>query len=220
MQKQTPSARHGGGAGASMSASAAARLTGAAAGGGGSGGGGAGSSGGAENPVGALEKALQDAAETLNALALGVVDFRYDGQDAVFSGVNQLVRDLRELESAADGVGADVAVPVDVLEAIDAGRNPELCTLEVLEAAAEASAAARGKLDCMATFWAAMRREMTRAGLEVPTPAEVAAANAAGGDADVAAPAPVPAGERECRGAGRRGPPALYTVLLRLLRVL
>lgn len=124
----------------------------------------------------ALEKALQDSAETLNALALGVHEFRYDNQAALFDGVNQLVRDLQEMQRAAAAV--DAAVPVDVLEAIDRGRNPELCTYEMLEGAAEASAAARGKLDCMATFRSAMAREMARAGIPVPADDEVRAAQA------------------------------------------
>jgi Transcription factor subunit Med10 of Mediator complex len=127
-----------------------------------------------EHPLGALEKALQDSAETLNALALGVHAFRYDGQQALYDGVNQLVRDLREMERAAAAV--DAAVPVDVLEAIDRGRNPELCTYEMLESAAEASAAARGKLDCMATFRLAMEREMRREGIPIPSDEEIRAA--------------------------------------------
>lgn len=129
-----------------------------------------------EHPLGALEKALQDSAETLNALALGVHSFRYDSQASLFAGANQLVRDLRELQRAAAAV--DATLPVDVLEAIDRGRNPELCTYEMLEGAAEASAAARGKLDCMATFRLALEREMRRAGVEVPQEEEIRAAQA------------------------------------------
>lgn len=141
-----------------------------------------------ENPLDAVEKALQDAAQTLNTLALGVYDFTYDGQDALFSGVNQLVSDLAELKRAAAFV--DARVPVDVLEAIDQGRNPELCTYDMLENCAESSAAARGKLDCMATFRAALDRAVLEQGGKVPSPEEIAAAQ---GPRDLPAVPPVEA---------------------------
>lgn len=118
----------------------------------------------AETPLASLELALSTTAETLNSLALTAYDFSYDLQPTLISHTNQLVSDLRELDRAAGAV--DAGVPMDVLEALDRGRNPELCTYDMLEDAAAASAAARGKLDCMETFRSAMEREMGKAGVE------------------------------------------------------
>lgn len=43
---------------------------------------------------------------------------------------NEFVRDLQELEKCSKGVEA--MIPIEVLEAIDKGRNPELVTYSLL----------------------------------------------------------------------------------------
>jgi hypothetical protein len=77
-----------------------------------------------------LEKALENAGETLAAVTTGVLDFTYDGQELLFSKVNEFVRDLAHMDAKAKLVTAHV--PVEVLEAIDMGRNPEHCTYQML----------------------------------------------------------------------------------------
>lgn len=81
-------------------------------------------------PLEQLEKALENTCETLHSLATNVLDFSYDSQNVLFTKVNEFVRDLREVDSRAKLVSA--SVPMDVLEAIDKGRNPDLCTYQML----------------------------------------------------------------------------------------
>jgi Transcription factor subunit Med10 of Mediator complex len=77
-----------------------------------------------------LERSLENACETLAAIAGGVLEFTYDGQELLFTKVNDFVRDLAHLDAKALLVNAEV--PVEVLEAIDVGRNPEHCTYQML----------------------------------------------------------------------------------------
>jgi Transcription factor subunit Med10 of Mediator complex len=77
-----------------------------------------------------LEKALENASETLAAVTSAVLDFTYDGQEALYGKVNEFVRDLAHMDGKAHLVSA--AIPVQVLEAIDKGRNPEICTYQML----------------------------------------------------------------------------------------
>jgi hypothetical protein len=77
-----------------------------------------------------LERSLENACETLASIAGGVLDFTYDGQELLFSKVNEFVRDLAHLDAKAQQVNAEV--PIEVLEAIDVGRNPEHCTYQML----------------------------------------------------------------------------------------
>lgn len=77
-----------------------------------------------------LEKALENACETLSAIATNVLDFSYDNQDLLYAKVNEFVRDLAHLDAQA-GL-EEAAVPIEVLEAIDRGRNPEHCTYQLL----------------------------------------------------------------------------------------
>jgi hypothetical protein len=77
-----------------------------------------------------LERSLENACETLTVIAGGVLEFTYDGQELLFTKVNDFVRDLAHLDAKAQLVNAEV--PVEVLEAIDIGRNPEHCTYQML----------------------------------------------------------------------------------------
>lgn len=79
-----------------------------------------------------LEKALENACETLAAIGTNVIDFSYDNQDLLFAKVNEFVQDLAHLDTQAGLV--DAMIPVEVLEAIDRGRNPEHCTYQMLYA--------------------------------------------------------------------------------------
>lgn len=47
-----------------------------------------------------------------------------------FYDSNEFVRDLREIDRRGRDVNA--SIPADVIEAIDKGRNPEICTFQML----------------------------------------------------------------------------------------
>ncbi|OSX79192.1 hypothetical protein BU14_0084s0005 [Porphyra umbilicalis] len=104
-----------------------------------------------------LESALEVGADSLAGLVGAVSSFGVDGQADLFAKVNDFVKDLRQI----DAVGATIpdTVPLDVLVAVDRGRNPEAVTKETLETLAEANDMARGKIAVMAHF----RDELTKA---------------------------------------------------------
>lgn len=81
-------------------------------------------------PIEDLEKGLESACETLATIGSSVLDFSFDAQETLFSQVNQFVADLAHIDAKAKLVGAQI--PVEVLEAIDRGRNPEHCTFQML----------------------------------------------------------------------------------------
>lgn len=83
-----------------------------------------------DEPLERLEKALENACQTLYALSTGVHDFSYDNQHVIFSKVNEFVRDLRDIDDCSKHVNA--VIPSEVIDAIDKGRNPEWCTYQML----------------------------------------------------------------------------------------
>lgn len=101
-------------------------------------------------PLELLEKAVENACETLATLATNVIDFSFDSQHVLFSKVNEFVRDLSEIDQCGKNVTA--TIPIDVIQVIDKGRNPELCTFQMLESCADASNVVRGKLSAVQSF--------------------------------------------------------------------
>lgn len=83
-----------------------------------------------DEPLERLEKALENACQTLYALSTGVHDFSYDNQHVIFAKVNEFVRDLRDIDDCSKHVNA--VIPSEVIDAIDKGRNPEWCTYQML----------------------------------------------------------------------------------------
>lgn len=83
-----------------------------------------------DEPLERLEKALENACQTLYALSSGIQDFSYDNQHVIFSKVNEFVRDLRDIDNCSKNVNA--IIPAEVIEAVDKGRNPEWCTFHML----------------------------------------------------------------------------------------
>ena len=78
----------------------------------------------------ALEHALLNTCETLASMASIVVDFSYDSQDVLYGKVNEFVKDLSEIDAKAQEVSQ--SIPLDVLEAIDKGRNPDQSTHQMM----------------------------------------------------------------------------------------
>lgn len=84
----------------------------------------------ADEPLERLEKALENACQTLYALSSGVHEFSYDNQHVIFDKVNEFVRDLRDIDDCSKHVNS--IIPSEVVDAIDKGRNPEWCTYQML----------------------------------------------------------------------------------------
>ncbi|KAK1869517.1 hypothetical protein I4F81_011993 [Pyropia yezoensis] len=97
-----------------------------------------------------LEGALEVGADALAGLVGAVSSFGVDGQADLFAKVNDFVRDLRQIDVA--GAAVPDTVPLEVLAAVDRGRNPEAVTKDTLETLSEANDMARGKIAVMAHF--------------------------------------------------------------------
>mmetsp|Transcript_5920 Transcript_5920/g.14418 ORF Transcript_5920/g.14418 Transcript_5920/m.14418 type:complete len:95 (+) Transcript_5920:994-1278(+) len=68
-------------------------------------------------------------------MAATVKDFSYDAQESLYLNVNQVVAHLNEIDELAAATD-DSEVPLDVVQAVDWGMNPQLVTMRALEATA------------------------------------------------------------------------------------
>ena len=112
-----------------------------------------------------LEKALEAAVDTLSTLATKTRHFTYDSQHLLYSQTNEFVKNLQDINEKGSKVG-DATIPIEVIEAVDKGRNPQLVTYQLLEGVAEADNQARGKLNAMMVLKEALEKEMEKEGID------------------------------------------------------
>jgi len=127
-----------------------------------------------------LEGALEGAVETLGGIAVVLAKFNYDLQDSLYTKVNELVGDLAAVDRAAQSVEA--SVPVDILGAIDRGRNPVQMTYRHLEDVAKSSVSAKAKLSAMEDFRTALNVALAAPDDSTPAESSSVPAKSGGGD--------------------------------------
>ncbi|TRY72696.1 hypothetical protein TCAL_03396 [Tigriopus californicus] len=128
-------------------------------GGGRSGGGGGGNSGGG-NPLDRLEQQLERSIENVRQIKIIVSDFQPQGQPALNQKLQQVVKDLQEIDKLRPKV-QDLQVPLEVFDYIDEGRNPQYYTKDCMEKALAKNEEERGKIDAYRMFKARLMLELT-----------------------------------------------------------
>ncbi|ETN84836.1 hypothetical protein NECAME_06640 [Necator americanus] len=101
-----------------------------------------------------------------NARHLGVIatDFGARSQEPFNQKIHTLVSGLQELDQMRNQF-ADVKVPLELLDVLDQGKNPQLYTKEVLERTLQKNKEVNGKVETYKKFHAALLKEL---GEEMP----------------------------------------------------
>merc|ERR1712183_377112 len=82
------------------------------------------------------------------------------GQPGLTQKLQQVVKDLAEIDKLRPSV-ADIQVPLEVFDYIDAGRNPQLYTKDCMEKAHFKNEEVKGKIDAYRMFKARLLLELT-----------------------------------------------------------
>eukprot|EP01113_Clastostelium_recurvatum_P015492 TRINITY_DN1864_c0_g1_i1.p1 TRINITY_DN1864_c0_g1~~TRINITY_DN1864_c0_g1_i1.p1 ORF type:complete len:150 (+),score=45.30 TRINITY_DN1864_c0_g1_i1:162-611(+) len=98
-----------------------------------------------------VEASLEALVESLRQAVIVIEEFRQDtGQDLLFKKINDSMAHLRALEEHRHE--EDLMLPVEILNFIDQGKNPDLFIKESLEGCLKANERTRGKIHALQTF--------------------------------------------------------------------
>ena len=81
-----------------------------------------------------LEVQLERSIENVRQIQVIVSDFQPQGQPGLNQKLQQIVKDLQEIDKVRPRV-QDIQVPLEVFDYIDGGRNPQLYTKDCMEKA-------------------------------------------------------------------------------------
>lgn len=135
---------------------------------------------GGGNPLDLLEQQLERSIENARQIRIIVSDFQPQGQQGLNQKLQQVVRDLQEIDKIRPKV-QDIQVPLEVFDYIDSGRNPQFYTKDCMEKALSKNEEERGKIDAYRMFKARLLNELTSV-----FPKEMASYRAIRGDERVA----------------------------------
>jgi len=107
-----------------------------------------------------LEEQLERSIENVRQIQIIVSDFQPQGQPGLNQKLQQIVKDLQEVDKLGRKVG-DIQVPLEVFEYIDSGRNPQLYTKDCMEKAVAKNEEVKGKIDAYRMFKARLMLELT-----------------------------------------------------------
>merc|ERR1712179_820268 len=114
----------------------------------------------AAGPLDQLEQTLERSIENVRQVRIVVSDFQPQGQPGLTQKLQQVVKDLQEIDKLRPSV-ADIQVPLEVFEYIDQGRNPQLYTKDCMEKAHSKNEEVKGKIDSYRMFKARLLLELT-----------------------------------------------------------
>jgi len=112
------------------------------------------------HPLEQLEQQLERAIENVRQVRIVVSDFQPQGQPGLNQKLQQIVRDLGEIDKLRPSV-SDIQVPLDVFDYIDQGRNPQLYTKDCMEKAHGKNEEVKGKIDAYRMFKARLLVELS-----------------------------------------------------------
>ena len=107
-----------------------------------------------------LEEQLERSIENVRQIQIIVSDFQPQGQPGLNQKLQQIVKDLQEVEKVGKKV-QDIQVPLEVFDYIDSGRNPQLYTKDCMEKAVAKNEEAKGKIDAYRMFKARLMLELS-----------------------------------------------------------
>lgn len=108
-----------------------------------------------------LEEQLERSIENVRQIQIIVSDFQPQGQPGLNQKLQQIVKDLQEVEKVGKKV-QDIQVPLEVFDYIDSGRNPQLYTKDCMEKAVAKNEEAKGKIDAYRMFKARLMVELSQ----------------------------------------------------------
>ncbi|KAK3808931.1 MAG: transcription factor subunit Med10 of mediator complex-domain-containing protein [Linnemannia elongata] len=106
----------------------------------------------------ALEKKLQELIQSLLELSITVYDFQAESNSLVHQKIQELTKQLGEIEAFKDQL--DMMVPWEVLSYIEDGKNPDLFSKTFVEAVAGENQFTNGKVTAMKSFEAALAQNL------------------------------------------------------------
>ena len=112
------------------------------------------------NTLDHLEEHLERSIENVRQIQIIVSDFQPQGQTGLNQKLQQIVKDLQEVDKVRGRV-QDIQVPLEVFDYIDCGRNPQLYTKDCMEKAVSKNEEVKGKIDSYRMFKARLMLELT-----------------------------------------------------------
>jgi mediator of RNA polymerase II transcription subunit 10 len=114
-----------------------------------------------------LERTLEQFQE--NARHMGVIasDFSPRSQEPLNQKVHTMISGLQELDRLKSQFH-DIRIPLELLDYLDQGKNPQLYTRECLERTLQKNKEVNGKIEIYKKFHAALLKELSE---EMPTDA-------------------------------------------------
>ena len=106
-----------------------------------------------------LEVQLERSIENVRQIQVIVSDFQPQGQPGLNQKLQQIVKDLQEIDKVRPRV-QDIQVPLEVFDYIDGGRNPQLYTKDCMEKALAKNEEVKGKIDAYSMFKARLLKEL------------------------------------------------------------
>ena len=106
-----------------------------------------------------LEVQLERSIENVRQIQVIVSDFQPQGQPGLNQKLQQIVKDLQEIDKVRPRVQA-IQVPLEVFDYIDGGRNPQLYTKDCMEKALSKNEEVKGKIDAYRMFKARLLKEL------------------------------------------------------------
>ncbi|XP_012787507.1 mediator of RNA polymerase II transcription subunit 10 [Sorex araneus] len=107
-----------------------------------------------------LEEHLEKFVENVRQLGIIASDFHPGSQARLNQKLNSIVTGLQDIDKCRRQL-KDITVPLEVLEYIDQGRNPQLFTQECLEQALAKNEQVKGKIDSMKKLKSLLVQELS-----------------------------------------------------------
>ncbi|XP_065827202.1 mediator of RNA polymerase II transcription subunit 10-like [Oscarella lobularis] len=109
----------------------------------------------------ALEQKLEIFVETVRQIGITVSDFQPNSQAVLNSRINAMIDEMRQIYQMKFDV-EDVNVPIEVLEYIDMGKNPQLYTQQCLHKVTEKSSQVQQKVEAYKMFRSHLLTELDK----------------------------------------------------------
>ena len=107
-----------------------------------------------------LENQLENFIENIRQIGILASEFNEEGQPAFNQKLQNMICNIQEIDKFSSCM-QDVQVPLDVLDYIDTGKNPQIYTKDCLENSLCRNEEAKGKIDSYAKFKALLTLELS-----------------------------------------------------------
>lgn len=105
-----------------------------------------------------LDSSIEKLLETLRKTSVLVEDFKLENQERVLDGLQQVAAELDAVGAVAASHGRAIRMPKRLWDFVDAGRNPQLFTKQVVADAVRESEVCKGKVLALQDYYSHLRR--------------------------------------------------------------